>query len=72
MLKKQSLTLQGHQTSVTLEPEFWLAFKEIAKRDGVGVNALAAEIDAKRDLETNLASAIRLYVLADLRSRFDP
>ncbi len=62
--EKHSLTLQGHRTSVSLEPAFWRAFREIAAAEGVPVNALAARIDADRGLDTGLASAIRLHVLA--------
>lgn len=60
---KHSLTLSGHRTSVSLEEEFWRAFREIAKQENRPINALAAEIDAGRGTETGLASAIRLYVL---------
>ena len=67
--KKRSLTLRGHRTSVSLEDEFWAAFREIAAEDGRPLNALAAEIDAARDLATGLASAIRLFVLRRLRGR---
>ena len=63
--KKRSLTLRGHRTSVSLEDLFWDAFRRIAQRQGKPINALAAEIDANRDLETGLASAIRLFVLRD-------
>jgi len=64
---KRSLTLRGHRTSVSLEEEFWQAFREIAEDRNVPVNALAAEIDAARDLESGLASAIRVYVLRHWR-----
>ena len=67
--KKHSLTLRGHRTSVSLEDEFWDAFREIAARDGRAINDLAAEIDEARWMDTGLASAIRLFVLADLRGR---
>ncbi len=67
--EKHSLTLGGHRTSVSLEPEFWAAFREIALAKGSGINALAAQIDAERAPDTGLASAIRLYVLADLRAQ---
>ncbi len=62
--EKHSLTLRGHRTSVSLEPEFWRAFREIAAADKRPLNALAAEIDAARGTETGLATAIRLHVLA--------
>ncbi len=60
---KHSLTLRGHRTSVSLENEFWQAFCEISVELGKPINALAAEIDEDRGLESGLATAIRLYVL---------
>lgn len=66
---KRSLTLNGHRTSVSLEDEFWHAFRRIADGRGSGINTLAAEIDAGRGTDTGLATAIRLFVLADLQAR---
>lgn len=65
---KHSLTLNGHRTSVSLEPEFWLAFRRIAAKNGNPINSLAAEIDAGRG-DLGLASAIRLYVLRHYQAR---
>ena len=67
MLEKHSLTLQKHRTSVSLEPEFWAVFRKIAATRDIGINALATQIDNSRDPETNLASAIRLFVLRSFR-----
>ena len=64
---KHSLTLRGHRTSVSLEPEFWDAFREIAALRDRPLNALAAEIDAARGMDIGLASAIRLFVLRHYR-----
>ncbi len=69
---KRSLTLKGHRTSVSLEDPFWQAFKDIAEARGLALNALAAEIDAERDFETGLATAIRLFVLAHYRDQARP
>ena len=66
---KRSLTLHQHRTSVTLEDEFWNAFRDIAAREDRALNDLASEIDAARGLDTGLASAIRLYVLAYYQGR---
>ena len=66
--RKRSLTLKGHRTSVSLEDEFWAAFRDIAAERDQPINVLAAEIDAARPLETGLASAIRLFVLARYRT----
>ncbi|WP_299294323.1 ribbon-helix-helix domain-containing protein [uncultured Tateyamaria sp.] len=62
--QKRSLTLRGHRTSVSLERPFWDAFRDIAQEKNIPINALASEIDANRDPDTGLASAIRVYVLA--------
>jgi len=64
---KRSLTIKGHRTSVSLEDEFWQAFRDIATRHNRPINELAAEIDRDRGTETGLATAIRLFVLADLQ-----
>ena len=64
---KRSLTLRGHRTSVSLEDEFWQAFREIAAGKDRPVNDLAAEIDATRGPDLGLATAIRLFVLRHYR-----
>jgi predicted DNA-binding ribbon-helix-helix protein len=66
---KHSVTLRGHRTSISLEDEFWQAFREIAADRQMPINALVAEIDEARGLEMGLASAIRLFVLRSLRDR---
>ncbi len=67
--RKHSLTLRGHRTSVSLEDEFWQAFRDIAAADGRPINELAAEIDAERGTDCGLASAIRLFVLRRVSKR---
>ncbi|MBO9408227.1 ribbon-helix-helix domain-containing protein [Shimia sp. R9_1] len=67
--QKRSLTLRGHRTSVSLEEDFWRAFREIAEEKSIPINELAAQIDADRDLEAGLATAIRLYILNHYRSK---
>ncbi len=66
---KHSLTLKGHRTSVSLEAEFWEAFQRLARARGVSLNELAAEVDAGRDGDVGLASAIRVWVLRALTAR---
>ena len=67
--KKHSLNLRGHQTSVSLEPQFWQAFKYTADQKQIGINALASEIDEGRVPQAGLASSIRLYVLTHYQKR---
>lgn len=61
-MEKRSLKIAGHATSISLEPEFWAALEEIAKRKAVSIPALIAEIDETR-AGKNLSSAIRVYIL---------
>ena len=68
---KHSVTLKGHRTSISLEDEFWLALRDIAAEKRLPINALVAEIDVERGVDTGLASAIRLFVLRDLQARLD-
>jgi predicted DNA-binding ribbon-helix-helix protein len=66
-LRKRSVVIQGHRTSLSLEQPFWDALKEIAARRGLSLARLLAEIDASRS--GNLSSAARVYVLDALRSQ---
>ena len=67
MLKKRSFTIARHRTSVALEEEFWDVLDGIAAREKMSLASLVAKIDASRG-EAPLASALRLHVLAALRS----
>jgi len=65
-MKKRSVVLAGHRTSVSLENAFWEALKAIAGSRNSTVNQLVSEIDKQRD--GNLSSAIRVYVLKTLQA----
>ena len=64
--EKHSLTLHGHRTSVSLEPEFWTEFRRIAADRHKTLNELAVQIDEGRG-DVGLASAIRVFILQSLR-----
>jgi predicted DNA-binding ribbon-helix-helix protein len=69
-LEKRSVSLAGHRTSVALEPPFWAALEAAAERRGLTLAALIAEIDAARaDPAIPLASALRLFALAEAQRR---
>jgi predicted DNA-binding ribbon-helix-helix protein len=65
---KRSVTIAGHRTSFSLEPEFWQALKEIACATERSVAAVIAEIDSARGDE-GLSTAARLHVLRYYRER---
>ncbi|MCB1650508.1 MAG: ribbon-helix-helix domain-containing protein [Alphaproteobacteria bacterium] len=69
-MKKRSVNILGHQTSVTLEDEFWDALKDEVQRAGLSMNKLIAQIDeTRRPEDVNLSSALRVFVLKSLQER---
>jgi len=70
---KRSVTLAGHRTSVSLEAPFWDELTRIAGQRNLSVNELIRRVDADRarrgDLERSLSSALRVFVLEELRGR---
>jgi len=65
-MKKRSLTIAGHRTSVALEQEFWDEVDALAKSRALTLTQLIENIDQTRQTE-NLASALRLAVLQQLK-----
>lgn len=69
-MKKRSVHIAGHATSISLEEEFWDALKDIAKHHGKSTSTVISEIDEGRG-EINLSSALRLFVLEDMQRRLN-
>lgn len=68
MIKKYSISISGHQTSITLEPIFWELLGEIAATKQLSKQQLIHEIDQKRALHSpapNLSSALRVFVVEE-------
>jgi predicted DNA-binding ribbon-helix-helix protein len=63
VLRKRSVSLSGHATSIALEPEFWAALEDMARAQGVSLAQLIIGIDEARG-ERPLASACRVAALA--------
>jgi predicted DNA-binding ribbon-helix-helix protein len=67
---KRSVVINGRKTSVSLEEPFWRDLKEIADSQGVTLSNVVTMIDRTRRQErTNLSSAIRLFVLEQIKNR---
>ena len=64
-VRKRSVVIAGHRTSISLEEAFWVALRGIAVRRGLSMNALVAAVDAGRPPEQpgNLSSALRVFIL---------
>lgn len=60
-IKKRSVVIAGHRTSISLENAFWDSLRTIAANQKVSVNQMVTDIDRRRT--GNLSSAIRTYVL---------
>jgi predicted DNA-binding ribbon-helix-helix protein len=67
-ITKRSVVIGGHKTSVSLEEPFWSAVREIAGSQQTTVSSLLRQIDLERR-NANLSSAIRVYVLENVRSQ---
>jgi len=67
-ITKRSVVIGGHKTSVSLEEPFWSAVREIAGHQQMTVSSLLRQIDLERR-NANLSSAIRVYVLENVRSQ---
>ena len=65
-MKKHSVMLFGHATSFSLEDEFWEELQQIAQAQKRPLCALIAEVDKNRT--TNLSSALRVFILKNLKS----
>ena len=61
-LRKRSLNLAGHATSLALEPEFWAVLDAATAREGISLAVLVGRIDDGRG-ERRLASACRVWAL---------
>ena len=64
-MQKRSLTIHGHRTSISLEEPFWIALKEISRAREQSVASLVKMIAQER--VGGLSSAIRVFILAELR-----
>jgi predicted DNA-binding ribbon-helix-helix protein len=66
-VRKRSVLIAGHKTSVSLEGAFWDELRHIADERDIPLSRLIEEIDTSRG--GNLSSAIRLFVLDRLREK---
>ena len=69
-MRKRSVTIDGHRTSISLEDAFWTELSALSLARGLSLNALVAEVDHGRTPDgSNLSSALRLYVLGEMKRR---
>ncbi len=66
------MTIAGHRTSITLEQPFWTELEEIACTQNASVTELVRRIDAGRDEQGSLTSAVRVFILEQLTAKAAP
>jgi predicted DNA-binding ribbon-helix-helix protein len=64
---KRSMTIAGHRTSISLEPEFWQNLNALAHARNMPLAMLVSQIDEARG-STNLSSALRVEILRAAKS----
>lgn len=60
-IRKRSVLIAGHRTSISLEQIFWRELKSIAQQRAISINRLIVQIDEHR--RGNLSSAVRVYIM---------
>ena len=63
-LVNRNIIVEGHRTSIRLEPAMWRALTKIAEREGMTIHQLSTRIDRLRDRNCGLTAAIRVFLLA--------
>ncbi len=66
-MKKISVSLSGHQTSISLEPEFISELQRIAKTQNKSIASIISDLDKTRTPNQNLSSAIRVWILKNIK-----
>ena len=67
-MNKHPVKVNGHDTSVFIEEEFWLELKHISKLKKKSISVLISDVDKNKKTQ-NLSSAIRLYILNHLKNK---
>ena len=65
-MQKISVSLSGHQTSISLEQEFIDVLKQIANKQNKSVASIIKDIDESRPANSNLSSELRIWILKEL------
>ena len=67
-LVSRNVTVLGKRTSVRLEPEMWIALKDIALREGCSIHEICSLIYLRKNKQTSLTAAIRVFLMLYFRA----
>jgi predicted DNA-binding ribbon-helix-helix protein len=68
-LRSGNIVVNGHRTSMRLEPEMWSALSEIARAEGMGMNELVSTIATSGGRNGSLTSAVRVFIMGYFRAK---
>ncbi len=64
----KNITVNGKRTSIRLEPEMWGELKNIAKREKCSIHDICSLINARKNENTSLTAAIRVFLMLYFRA----
>ena len=67
-LVSRNITVMRRRTSVRLEPEMWLALREISRREQFTIHDLCTLISIRKNPATSLTAAIRVFLMLYFRA----
>ncbi len=67
-LVSRNITVFNRRTSVRLEPEMWMALREIARREKCTIHDICSLIGVRKNANTSLTAAIRVFLMLYFRS----
>ena len=67
-LISKNITVLGRRTSVRLEPEMWVALKDIARRERCRIHDICSLIERRKQPDTSLTAAIRVFLMLYYRA----
>lgn len=67
-LISKNITVSQRRTSIRLEPEMWVAIKEIAKRERCTIHRICTIVNERKNEKSSLTAAIRVFIMAYYRA----
>ena len=66
-LINRNVTVNGHRTSMRLEPAMWDALEDICRREGLTIHDVCSLVDTRRS-QSSLTAAMRVFILGYFRA----
>ena len=67
-LISKNITVCQRRTSVRLEPEMWLALRDIAMRERCTIHDICTLVSMRKNTRTSLTAAIRVFLMLYYRA----